>query len=172
MAPNLPHLQDPDPNTPGPMLLLKLVNDGELTFRFIFNIRQREDINGNTSDTTLNGLTFIIGSSHKALENLLTREFHADPNLHKNPNVELVGDYSTGGSSAVQFEWTWKWRPPQGHEEKGNGLRTVCGVWRPTIPTVTGLTCRFSLWSMTNEHTSSRRSHNLHAGSKVRKSDI
>lgn len=79
-------------------------------------------------DTFINGLTFAFASSGKDLDNLVTREFHADPNLHKNSNVELVGDISTGGSASVQFEWTWKWRPPKLAEDKGGGWRNICSL--------------------------------------------
>jgi hypothetical protein len=58
----------------------------------------------------------------------VTREFQANPNLHKNPQVELVGDYSTGGSSSVQFQWSWKWTPPKATESRGGGWRTSCSV--------------------------------------------
>ena len=58
---------------------------------------------------------------------LVTREFHADPNLHKNSNVELVGsEFSTGGSSSVQLDFVWKWRPPKRQEDKGGGWRNAC----------------------------------------------
>ena len=77
-------------------------------------------------DTFINGLTFAFTSNAKDLDNLVTREFHADPNLHKNANVELVGDYSTGGSSSVRFDWSWKWRPPKATEDKGGGWRNTC----------------------------------------------
>ena len=56
----------------------------------------------------------------------MTREFHADPNLHKNANVELVGDYSTDGSPSIRFEWQWKWRPPKLTEDKVGGWRNTC----------------------------------------------
>jgi Arf-GAP with SH3 domain, ANK repeat and PH domain-containing protein len=56
----------------------------------------------------------------------VTREFHADPNLHKNSNVELVGDFSTGGSASVTFEWSWKWKPPKSAEDRGGGWRNCC----------------------------------------------
>ena len=56
----------------------------------------------------------------------MTREFHADPNLHKNANVELVGDYSTGGSPSVRFDWSWRWRPPKTTEDRGGGWRNTC----------------------------------------------
>ena len=57
---------------------------------------------------------------------MVTREFHANPNLHKNPNVELIGDYSTSGNPSVQFHWSFKWRPPKPTEDKGGGWRTSC----------------------------------------------
>lgn len=78
------------------------------------------------TDTFINGLTFAFASNNKDLDNLVIREFHADPNLHKNANVELVGDYSTGGSPSAKFEWSWKWRPPKTTEDRGGGWRNAC----------------------------------------------
>ncbi|CAK7203790.1 hypothetical protein SEUCBS139899_006538 [Sporothrix eucalyptigena] len=77
-------------------------------------------------DTMINGLTFVQASNLREVENLLTREFHADPNLHKNSNVELVGDFSTGGSPSVTFDWSWRWKPPRTTEDKGGGWRNSC----------------------------------------------
>ena len=77
-------------------------------------------------DTQVAGLTYIFASSAKEVENLVVREFHSDPNLHKNANVELVGDYTTGGNQSVQFTWTWKWRPPKATEDRGGGWRNTC----------------------------------------------
>jgi Arf-GAP/SH3 domain/ANK repeat/PH domain-containing protein len=79
-------------------------------------------------DTVINGLTYVSASTAKEVETLVTREFHADPNLHKNANVQLVGDYSTGGSQSVSFEWSWKWRPPKPIEDRGGGWRNSCSV--------------------------------------------
>ncbi|CAK7224489.1 hypothetical protein SBRCBS47491_005569 [Sporothrix bragantina] len=79
-----------------------------------------------TVDTMINGLTFVQASNLREVENLLTREFHADPNLHKNSNVELVGDFSTGGSPSVTFDWSWRWKPPRSVEDKGGGWRNSC----------------------------------------------
>ena len=78
------------------------------------------------TDTFINGLTFAYASNHKELDNLVTREFHADPNLHKNANVELVGDFSTGGNPSVRFDWSWRWRPPKITEDRGGGWRNTC----------------------------------------------
>lgn len=77
-------------------------------------------------DTFINGLTFAFAANARELDNLVTREFHADPNLHKNANVELLGDYSTGGSQSVRFDWSWKWRPPKLIEDRGGGWRNTC----------------------------------------------
>ena len=77
-------------------------------------------------DTSITGLTFAHASNARDLENLVTREFHADPNLHKNSNVQLVGDYSTNGSAALQVEWSWIWRPPKTNEDRGGGWRNSC----------------------------------------------
>lgn len=104
-------------------------NDDELFFHFSFIVRQGQSSISNTSsaiDTFINGLTFAFASSGKELDNLVTREFHADPNLHKNSNVELVGDIATGGSPSVQLDWTWKWRSPKLTEDKGGGWRNIC----------------------------------------------
>jgi Arf-GAP/SH3 domain/ANK repeat/PH domain-containing protein len=122
-----------------PGFMLKLSNDDELVFRFDFIIRQsRQSAQPPTLGTTptdgtpppvdasIGGLTFVHGSTSKEVDNLVTREFHANPNLHKNPQVELVGDYSTGGSPSVTFEWTWKWKPPKALDEKSGGWRNSC----------------------------------------------
>ncbi|KAH8676863.1 centaurin beta [Tricladium varicosporioides] len=131
------YVQDPEPSagSPMPSFILKLNNDEELTFNFTFVVRQTSQaIQGSTNqesasslvDTVVNGLTYVSASTEKEVETLVTREFHADPNLHKNANVQLVGDYSTGGSQSVTFEWSWKWRPPKPTEDRGGGWRNHC----------------------------------------------
>lgn len=109
--------------------MFRLNNDEELIFNFTFVIRQGQatlpGASGGT-DTFINGLTFAFASNNKDLDNLVIREFHADPNLHKNANVELVGDYSTGGSPSAKFEWSWKWRTPKTTEDRGGGWRNAC----------------------------------------------
>ncbi|KAI4260342.1 MAG: hypothetical protein LQ352_000315 [Teloschistes flavicans] len=124
------YIQDPDSSTASPpSFLLRLNNEDELFFTFSFIVRQGDNALQNTplsTGTIINGLTFAFASSAKDLDNLVTREFHADPNLHKNSNVELVGDISTGGNSSVQLDWIWKWRPPKMAEDKGGGWRNIC----------------------------------------------
>ncbi|KAF2499646.1 centaurin-beta-2 [Lophium mytilinum] len=135
------YVQDPDSNvsTGPPTFLIRLPNDEELVFGFTFVARQSQgspsayNTNNNSTvaasgptDVTINGLTFVQGSTIRELDNLVTREFHANPNLHKNPNVELVGDYSTGGHPSVQFQWSWKWKPPKPQEDRGGGWRNSC----------------------------------------------
>ncbi|KAL9112494.1 MAG: hypothetical protein Q9227_003336 [Pyrenula ochraceoflavens] len=133
------YIQDPESlnHAAGPSFILRLSNDDELNFRFTFFIRQNATslstspkTNGLSSsdagDTAINGLTFAYASTARELDNLVTREFHADPNLHKNSNVQLVGDFTTDGSPAVQFEWCWKWKPPKSTEDKGGGWRNSC----------------------------------------------
>ncbi|KAL9014956.1 MAG: hypothetical protein Q9173_000410 [Seirophora scorigena] len=125
------YIQDPEPPSSAspPCFLLRLNNDDELFFNFSFLVRQSQSSVSDTHspiDTFINGLTFAFASNSKELDNLVTREFHADPNLHKNSNVELVGDISTGGSPFVQLDWTWRWRPPKPAEDRGGGWRHLC----------------------------------------------
>ncbi|KAK8138388.1 PH domain-containing protein [Apiospora sp. TS-2023a] len=116
-------VQDNEPSAT-PNFLLKLSNEDELVFQFTFIVRQ--DASASPTHTNINGLTYVYASTAREVENLVTREFHADPNLHKNSNVELVGDFSTGGSSSVSFEWSWKWKPPRPIEDRGGGWRNTC----------------------------------------------
>ncbi|MCJ1296216.1 hypothetical protein MMC34_007782 [Xylographa carneopallida] len=129
-------IQDPEIYTAfnNPGFLLRLNNDDELHFNFTCVIRQTPSQAGPdgthtnfAADTFINGLTFAFAASPKDLDVLVTREFHADPNLHKNSNVELVGsEYSTAGSPSIQLTWSWKWRPPKIAEDKGGGWRNTC----------------------------------------------
>ncbi|KAI6358433.1 hypothetical protein MCOR25_007309 [Pyricularia grisea] len=134
-------VQDPETISSGgpPQFIIKFNSDDELNFNFTFVIRQTPGVPSPTSaagldvaagpasnDTHVNNLTFVYASSAKEVENLVTREFHADPNLHKNSNVELVGDYSTDGSPSISFEWSWRWKPPKIAEDKGGGWRNSC----------------------------------------------
>lgn len=131
-------LQDPESSGPGatPGFLLKLNSDDELIFTFTFVIRQTQHPDSPPTDTHISGLTFAYGTNNREVDNLLTREFHADPNLHKNANVELVGDYGTTGSPAITFEWTWKWKPPRVNEDKSGGWRNSCSVSSAANPLV------------------------------------
>lgn len=120
-----------------PNFIIKLNNEEELTFTFTIVIRQSQQFQNNTNngvqgtavgmaETTVNGLTFIAASNSKEVDNLVTLQFHADPNLHNHSNVHLMGDYSTGGSQSVSFEHSWKWRPPKISEDRGGGWRNTC----------------------------------------------
>ncbi|KAK3943634.1 hypothetical protein QBC46DRAFT_418850 [Diplogelasinospora grovesii] len=133
-------VQDPETSSSayGPAFLLKLSNEDDLVFTFTFVIRRTQQVVSSPSatgalettvapaDTQINGLTYVYASTPREVENLVTREFHADPNLHKNSNVELVGDYSTGGHPSVSFDWMWRWKPPKNIEDKGGGWRNSC----------------------------------------------
>lgn len=129
-----PSAQDPDvaTNSGTPNFLLKIDNDTELLFTFTFIIRPTQlppsgpDDTPAVVDTVINGLTYVAASTAKEVENLVTLEFHADPNLHKNANVQLVGDFATSGQKSVTFEWQWKWRPPKAQEDRGAGWRNCC----------------------------------------------
>lgn len=113
-------------------------NDDDLyiTFRFVIggplpaesSRGIAEDVTSADPKTIVNGLTFISASNIRELDNLLTKEFHANPNLHKNANVELLGDFSAVQSSPAEFQWSWKWRAPKAVESRGNGWRNTCSV--------------------------------------------
>ena len=112
-----------------PQLLLRLNNDDELHFRFTIIMRSPQTAHtpdAKSADTSITGLTFAFASNQRELDTLVTREFQADPNLHRNANVELVGDFSTNGNPSVQFDWMWKWRPPKTPEDKGGGWKNTC----------------------------------------------
>ena len=117
------------------MFILSLDFEDELTFNFTFTTRQTPVASGSlganstataSADTSITGLTFAYATNTKELDTLVTREFHNDPNLHRNSNVQLIGDYSTGGSPSVQYEWTWKYKPPRGPEGRSTGWRNSC----------------------------------------------
>nr|POE63593.1 putative ribosylation factor gtpase-activating protein cnt6 [Quercus suber] len=132
-------MQDPESissNIP-PAFLVRLGNVEDLIFNFTFVARQLDVPNGNASngtssatgvvsDTQISGLTHVFGTTPKEVDNIVVREFHSNPNIHKIPNVELVGDYSTAGNQSVQFHWSWQWRPPKPVEDRGGGWRNCC----------------------------------------------
>lgn len=125
-------LQDPESISGAPNFILKLSNDDELMFTFTFHIRQTSPLSSSPNsplvDTQINGLTHVHAPTLREVETLVTREFHANPNLHKNPNVELIGDFTSGGSPTVTFDWSWKWKPPRTGEDPGGGWRNTCSV--------------------------------------------
>lgn len=132
----LNYVQDPESLLTGmPAFLIRLSNTDELNFHFLFILRQQGQSAANsnstsptatTFDTTISGLTYVFASTPKEVDHLVVREFHTDPNLHKNANVQLVGDFSTAGNASVQFGWSWKWRPPKQSEDRGGGWRNSC----------------------------------------------
>ncbi|KAI5358504.1 Putative Arf GTPase activating protein [Septoria linicola] len=122
-----------------PSFLVRLTNIDDLNFHFTFIIRQQGQSGATasgtsnsisptttTTDTSISGLTYVFASTPREVEHLVVREFHTDPNLHKNPNVQLLGDYATAGNPSAQFSWTWKWRPPKTSEDRGGGWRNTC----------------------------------------------
>ncbi|KAF2759306.1 ArfGap-domain-containing protein [Pseudovirgaria hyperparasitica] len=135
------YVQDPESalSSGPPAFLLRLSNDDTLTFTFTFVLRQSTAFsntpaatNGTDNpaivpiDTNVSNLTYICTSGTRELEQLVNVEFHADPNLHKNPKVQLVGDFTTGGSPSVQAQWSWTWKPPKPTEDRGGGWRNSC----------------------------------------------
>lgn len=123
-----------DPESSGLQFLPRLDLEDELDFRFTFVARQTPNTAANitngtsiaAADTTITGLTFAYAPNTRELDTLVTREFHADPNLHKNSNVQLVGDFSTSGSPSIEFEWIWRWKPPKQNTDQGGGWRQSC----------------------------------------------
>ncbi|EZF35124.1 hypothetical protein H109_04532 [Trichophyton interdigitale MR816] len=140
-------IQDPDPprdvlnDSPGPYFILRLTNEDELNFCFTFVIRQEKGTtppktttaNGVSTapptgtDNVLKSLTFAHAANAKDLEDLVTHEFLADPNIqNNNENFRHIGTFNTDGSPSVQFHWSWKWKPPVKVEEKCGGWRNCC----------------------------------------------
>ncbi len=123
-----------DPEALNPSFIPRLDLEDELDFRFTFVARQTTSATLAPSlsgalplmDTNISGLTFAYASNPKDLDTLITREFHADPNLHKNSNVQLIGDIATAGSPSVESTWVWKWRPPKVKQDRGGGWRNSC----------------------------------------------
>lgn len=118
----------------GTGFLLKLDVEDELEFQFTFLARQcplppqqssNQPLNA-AVDTNISGLTFAYAPNTRELDTLVTREFHSDPNLHKNSNVQLIGDLFTRGYPTVELDWTWTWRPPKPIEDRGGGWRNNC----------------------------------------------
>jgi Arf-GAP with SH3 domain, ANK repeat and PH domain-containing protein len=122
-----------DPETTALSFIPRIELEDELDFRFTFVLRQHLQSTASVTvpstgptDAVVSGLTFAYANNHKELDTLITREFHADPNLHKNSNVQFIGDYGTSGSPSVEFDWTWRWKPPRANQDKGNGWRHSC----------------------------------------------
>lgn len=134
------YVQDPDPINPN--LLLRVDLEDELDVQFTLLSRQTSPSSTSQAqsqtqpqqgtgtaqpqETNISGLTFAYASNARELDTLITREFHSDPNLHKNSNVQLVGDLSTNGYTSVELEWTWHWKPPKLTEDRGGGWRNNC----------------------------------------------
>lgn len=128
------YVQDADPQSNA--LLLRLDLEDELEFRFTFLSRQTVPAQSAATqsqpsasvsvDTNITGLTFAYAPNPRELDTLVTREFHSDPNLHKNSNVQLIGDLFTRGYPSIESDWTWTWRPPKTGEDKGGGWRNNC----------------------------------------------
>ena len=117
--------------SPFPSFLLRLNNADEPTLNFSIVVRRgllpATGDQAAPADTVIHGLTFVFAPNIKDLDALVNREFRADPNFHKNPNVELVAsELSTDGAPSVQLDYAWKWRPPKVQEDKGGGWKNVC----------------------------------------------
>ena len=129
---------DPDISqntTAVPLFLLRLASEDELHFSFTLRLSQHASsaprdasLTGPQAahpNTGISGLTYMFGHDRKELDHLINREFHANPNLHKNSNVELLGDYNTAGQLDSPIQWTWVWKPPRLHEMPPSGWRTT-----------------------------------------------
>ncbi|CAB5137606.1 unnamed protein product [Rhizophagus irregularis] len=46
--------------------------------------------------------------------------------LHKHPNVTLIGNYESDGMVKLEKEWTWEWLPPHNTDEIHRGWRNHC----------------------------------------------
>lgn len=135
-APRAPLLTLPlaqDPESPAFSFIPRLDLEDELDLRFTFVTRQTPGSLPATpssatpaADTNISGLTFAYAHNTKELDTLITREFHADPNLHKNSNVQFIGDFQTNGNPTLTYEWNWRWKPPKPLEDKGGGWRNTC----------------------------------------------
>ncbi|KAL9095648.1 MAG: hypothetical protein Q9165_002080 [Trypethelium subeluteriae] len=142
------YVQDPEsPPGSSPSFLIRLPNDEELIFNFTFVVRQTSTAASTQggpvgqdggADTVLQGLTFIHAPGTKEIDNLVTREFNADPNLHKRSDVTLIGDgtYATNGNQSVQFQWSWKWRPPKSNEDRGGDTSRNLGSPKSHSPSM------------------------------------
>ncbi|KIV94425.1 hypothetical protein PV10_02192 [Exophiala mesophila] len=122
-----------DPESASLSFIPRLDLEDELDLRFTFATRQTPGLPPSTpstatpaADTNISGLTFAYAHNTKELDTLITREFHADPNLHKNSNVQFIGDFQTNGNPAITYEWSWRWKPPKAMEDKGGGWRNTC----------------------------------------------
>lgn len=124
------YVQDPE-NLTTQSFLLQLDLEDELDFHFTFVTRQTTTAQSQNNpvaatETAISGLTFAFAPNSRELDTLITREFHANPNLHKNANVQLIGDFATSGSPAIEYDWNWRWRPPKAAEDRGGGWRNTC----------------------------------------------
>ncbi|KAG9304459.1 hypothetical protein G9A89_020023 [Geosiphon pyriformis] len=114
--------QDPEFQSISPnKFLLKLSKDKRLELKFKFRIGGIA-----TRNAELKGLTFINAANEKELARILTVEFNDDPNLHKHPNVDLLGNFVSDGTQPDLIEWTWKWEPPHLMDEDHHGWRNHC----------------------------------------------
>ncbi|CAG8653164.1 11959_t:CDS:2, partial [Acaulospora morrowiae] len=117
----LEFIQDPYVKSISPnRFLLKLAKDKKLELKFKISIGKDE-----ANKTDVKGLTFINAAGEKELERILTVEFNDDPNLHKHPNVTLVGNYEVN-ETQTEIEWTWMWSPPHNIDEVYRGWRNYC----------------------------------------------
>src|SRR5207248_7258990 len=94
-----------DPEMSIPSFILNLEDEEDLEFRFSFVTRQGQAQNSQPNpsavlgpssnvDTIITGLTFAYASNAKELDNLVTRQFHADPNIQAEEHTsELQSPY-------------------------------------------------------------------------------
>lgn len=148
-SPDMMSHQDPEtiPTTETPSFILRVPFEEELTFDFACAVADNNlnltrpsatsdftrpsatsDFTQNQAQSNVPSLTFVFASSSREVESLVTSEFHADPNFHKNPNVQLVNAENSTATSTSAINWSWKWRPPKPSEDPNKGWLTACSV--------------------------------------------
>lgn len=75
-----------------------------------------------TPSTGLSSLTFVSAGSVKQLDSFIKNEFFHNPNIQKEKNVVLLGDFNAKGDhpQIISFDFLWQWHAPEPNSDKGN----------------------------------------------------